>query len=172
MKILKMLLLLTAFILYSCSTDDDGDSQSGLPEQGNIGLALSNGAGFPVENLQASVSAFYDSSSTPTITITGTAGSTGTIVITIVDNDNDFMALVNENAIPIGNTTLSFYATVDFQSDNFTLNAGAGTLEILNYEEFDTQNYAELSATFSAADSNFNTMTASLLGIILSCQGC
>lgn len=171
MKILKTVLLLTTFTFFACTTDDEGDSQSGLPEQGNVSLALSNGGGFVVENMQASVSALYDTSNTPTITITGTAGNTGTILITIVDNDNDFMALVNENAIPIGNTALSFYATVDYQSDNFTMEAGAGTLEIISYEEFGNQNYAELSATFSAAG-NFNTITSSILDVILSCESC
>lgn len=165
MRFFKTLLFLTAITLVSCSTDDnDGNN---LPEQGNIGLALSNGGGFSVENIEASISSLYDDSNMTSVTITGTAGQTGSIAITIIDNDGSFRALVNENSISIGDTSLSVYATVDFESDNFNLNAGAGTLEIISYEEFNDQNYAILSATFSAADSNFNTMTSSILDIVL-----
>lgn len=165
MRLFKTLLFLTAITLFSCSTDDnDGNN---LPEQGNIALALSNGGGFSVENIEASISTLYDDSNMTSVTITGTAGQTGNIAITIIDNDGSFRALVNENSISIGDTSLSFYATVDFESDNFNLDAGAGTLEIISYEEFNDQNYAILSATFSAADSNFNTMTSSILDIVL-----
>jgi hypothetical protein len=158
MRLFKTLLFLTAITLFSCSTDDnDGNN---LPEQGNIALALSNGGGFSVENIEASISTLYDDSNMTSVTITGTAGQTGNIVITIIDNDGSFRALVNENSISIGDTSLSFYATVDFESDNFNL-------EIISYEEFNDQNYAILSATFSAADSNFNTMTSSILDIVL-----
>jgi len=170
MKLFKTLILLLILTTFSCSKDSNGNSE--LPEQGNVSLALSNGAGFVVENLVATISNLYDSANATTVTITGTAGASGTIRIIIVDNDNSFQALVNDNVFPVGDTSMSFYATVDYESDNFSLNAGAGSLEITRYSEFSDQNYSELSATFSAAGINFNTMTSSMLGLILDCTGC
>lgn len=164
-----MVSLLTLITMFSCSTDEE--NQVELPTQGNVSIALSNGAGFAVENLEATITNQYDIANTTTITITGTAGSTGTIEITIVDNDNSFMALVNENSIPIGDTSLSFYATIEYESDNFNLSGQAGTLEIINYTEFNDQNYSEIDATFSTAG-NSNTMTSSILDIILNCESC
>lgn len=172
MKLLKMSILFICLILFSCDSDDDSEQVS-LPDQGNIALALSNGGGFVVENIEALISNFYGSSiNTADIIISGTAGLSGSIVINIIDDDDSFRALVNENSFPIGDPSLSFFATVDYQSDNFNLNAAAGTLEILSYEEFSDQNYAKLSATFSVAGNNFNTITSTIRDIILVCQNC
>lgn len=170
MKLLKMLILLSIITTFSCSKDSEDNEE--LPAQGNVSLALSNGAGFVVENLVATISNQYDSANTSTITISGTSGSSGTVTITIVDNDNSFKALANGTDFTIGDTAQSFYATVEYQSDNFNLSGGAGTLKIINYTESNSQNYSEISATFSAAGPNFNTITSSILDLILDCTGC
>lgn len=170
MKSFRVLILLTLIITFSCSKDDNDTSN--LPEQGNISLALSNGAGFVVENIVATVTKPYGSGNTSSITITGTAGGSGNLQITLVDNDDSFKALAKDNKIPVGATSESVYATIEYESDNFNLNAAAGTVEINQYSETSDQKHTELDATFSAADSNFNTMTSSILDLILNCTGC
>lgn len=173
MKLFKTLLLVTVLTVFSCSKDENDTSQ--LPEQGNISLALSNGAGFVVENIEARISNLYNTANTSTITITGTTtvSNNGTLRITIVDNDNSFNAIANGNDISVGDTSNSFYATIEYQDDSFgSFIAGAGTVKITNYSEVSGENYALLSATFSAADSNFKNMTSSILGLVLNCTGC
>ncbi len=170
MRVFKTLMVLTVITLVACSSDDD-NQEAERPAQGTISLALSNGGGFVVENLQASISTLYSNAMTTTITLSGTAGGSGNVVITIVDNDAAMQAIVSEGSIPVGNTSLPFYATVVFESNTFVLDATAGTLDIINYQEFPDQNYAVLSATFSAAG-NSNSMTSSILDIVLDCSGC
>lgn len=170
MKLFKILCLLTVITAFSCSKDTDDTSD--LPTQGSISLALSNGAGFPVENLEATITKQYDTDKRTTITITGTAGSSGKVKITIVDNDDSFNAIVKDNSFPIGDTTKSFYMTVDYESDNFNLKGAGGTLKITNYSEINDQNYSKLNATFSTVDNNFNTMASTISGLILNCTGC
>lgn len=170
MKSLKVLILFLIITTFSCSKDDN--DQSGLPEQGNISLALSNGAGFSVENIVATVSKPYGSGNTSTITVTGTAGGSGKVKITLVDNDNSFKAFAKDNTLTVGATSESVYATIEYESDNFNLNGGAGTVIINRYTEASGQNYTELDATFSAAGSNFNTITSSIFGLIFICSGC
>ncbi len=173
MKFHQLSFALLFLVLFSCSSDDNSSNQDSLPDQGSISLALSNGAGFPVEDISGIISNLYnDTINTADIFISGTAGATGSITINVIDDDSSFRALVNENAFPVGDPTLSIFAAIDYSSDNFNLNAGAGTLEILNYEEFPEQGYALLSATFSVSDANFNTMTSSMFDIVLVCQNC
>ena len=171
MKLLKMLILVLILTTFSCSKDDN--ETSNLPEQGNISLALSNGAGFVVENIVATVSKPYGSGNTSTLTITGTAAQgTANIQITLVDNDNSFKAFAKGNTLTVGATSESVYATIVYESDNFNLNGGAGTVIINGYTETSGQKYTELDATFSAAGDNFNTMTSSILDLIFNCKGC
>lgn len=171
MKILNTLFLITLITTYSCSNDTD-ETMTELPMQGNISLALSNGGGFVVENIVATVTKPYGSGNTSTITITGTAGGSGKLKITLVDNDDSSKAFAQDISIPLGSTTEPAYATIEYESDNFNLDASAGTVKINRYIETSGQKYTELNATFSATGSNFNTMTSSISGLILSCSGC
>lgn len=170
MKILNALFLITLITTYSCSNDTD-ETMTELPMQGNISLALSNGGGFVVENIVATVTKPYGSGNTSTITITGTAGGSGKLKITLVDNDSSFKAFAKDNLIPVGATSESIYATIEFESNNFDLVAAAGTLEINGYTEAKGQKYTQLNATFSAAGGS-NTMTSSISGLIINCTGC
>lgn len=173
-KFTTSLLALSLLLLFSCSSDDDGsNSEGGIPEQGNISLALSNGAGFPVENISAVISNLYgDTINTADILITGTAGASGNIVIDIIDEDNSFRAITNESAFPVGDPSETIFASINYNSDSFNLQAEIGVLEIISYEEFPEQGYALLSATFSVSDFNFNSITSSILDIVLICQNC
>ncbi|WP_396636879.1 hypothetical protein [Maribacter sp. R77961] len=170
MKSFRVLILLTFIITFSCSKDENGTSN--LPEQGSIALAFSNGAGFVVENIVATVSKPYGSSNTSTLTITGTAGGSGNLKITLVDNDDSFKAFAEDNRIPVGATSESVYATIEYESDSFNLKGAAGTVIITGYTEASGQKYTELKATFSAAGEGFNTMTSTISSLILACNGC
>jgi hypothetical protein len=169
MKSLKVLLLFALFTSFSCSEDQEDTSIK--PQQGSVSIALSNGGGFVIENLNAIISNHYGTDNTTDVSITGTAGSSGSIVITIIDNDGSFKALSKESSFPIGDTSKTYFATVKYASDNFNLDAGAGTITITSYTEFKDEKYSVLDATFSAAG-NSNTMTSSILGLILSCSEC
>lgn len=85
-----MFLLFAIITTFTCSKDEEGSTE--LPMQGNISFALSNGAGFSVENIVAIVSKPYGSGNTSTITVTGTAGASSKVTITLVDNDSSFKA--------------------------------------------------------------------------------
>lgn len=170
MQLFKTLIFCTLLLSFSCSKDSNNNSD--LPEQGSIALALSNGAGFQVENIVAIVSKPYGSGNTSTINITGTAGGSGQVKITLVDNDSSFKAFAMDNTLTVGATSESVYALIEYESDNFNLNGGAGTVIINRYTETSGQKYTELNATFSAAGSNFNTMTSSINGLVLNCTGC
>lgn len=170
MKTFKVIILSIILTTFSCSKDD---SDANLPEQGNIALALSNGAGYEVEDIVATVNKHYGQSDNIAITITGTTRSNGQLKITLIDNDDSLKAIANEIDINVGDTSKTFYATIEYEDDTFgDFIAGAGTVKINGYEEFGSKKYSVLKATFSAAGTNFKTMTSTIGSLVVKCTGC
>lgn len=160
-------------LLFSCNSDDTEEVQEDMivPIQGTISLALSNGAGFVAQNISAFVEKKYDDTNTNIIDITGVVNDDGFLEIIIRDEDNSFRAFVENGTIPIGDSSLSYYALMSYTSDDFVLEATSGTFEIIRYDEDEFDQFVVLDATFSAAGES-TSMVSSIDNLVLTCSLC
>lgn len=171
-KFTVSLIAFAVIALFSCSSDDNEDTQEDMvvPLQGTISVALSNGAGYVAENIEAFVEKKYDASNTNIMNVSALVNG-GNLFISIVDQDSTMPAVSNNNTISVGDTSQSSYVTVMYLSDDFSLEATAGSFEIITYDQDEYTSYVVLNATFSAAEGN-NTMVSSINDLVLVCSVC
>lgn len=172
MKTIKTLVLFLFLINLSCSKSDDTQEEQNSP--GSVSIAFTNGGGFVMENIKATVSNDYTSSNKLTVNITGSAegSSGGSFTMSIVDNDDNFSALAKDNSIPFGNTTKSFYATARYTSNSIDFEGLTGTLDVTKYEENTNSKTALLNATFSPSNGSGVIMLGTISGLVLRCTSC
>lgn len=170
MKTIKIFALFLILINLSCSDSDD--SQEEQLAQGSISIAFTDGGGFVMENIKATVSNDYTTSNTLSINVTASAegSSGGRLTLNIVDNDDSLKALVKDNKIPIGDTSKSFYATVKYIDNSREFNGLIGAFEVDNYVS--NGKTAVLSGTFSSTNDNFVNILSSINSLILNCPSC
>lgn len=170
MKLLKTLFLLLLLVSFSCSEKENTEEEQQQTE-GAVSFTFADGRSFIVENVNATVTNLYSFSDTKTITITGTAGGSGELTLTLVDKDNDFKAVVNENEFPFGDTSKSFYATIRYVDNSSTFTGGAGTFDILDYEENTNSGTSKLSGIFNTAN-NSTWMLGNISELVIRCLEC
>ncbi|GGD21857.1 hypothetical protein [Hyunsoonleella pacifica] len=174
MKILKSILLLVFVFTLSCSESENSEEEQ-QQTQGSISIAFTNGDGFVMENIVATLTNYYETDQTLNINITADAEgpSGGKLTLTIVDNDDSFQALVNGSQFPIGDNTKSFYATLRYVDNTSTFTGATGSLDIRSFQANlnGNSNKALLSAVFSSSDGTV-IMNSTISDLILNCIEC
>ncbi|TBM99005.1 hypothetical protein EYD45_15935 [Hyunsoonleella flava] len=174
MKTLKTIFLLVSVLTLSCS-ENDGSEDEQQSTQGSISIAFTNGGGFAMENIVATISNYYETSQTLSINITAdTEGpSGGKLTLTVVDNDTTFQALVNGTKFPIGDTSKSFYATLRYVDNSSTFTGISGSLDISTIEDNlnGDADKLRLNAVFSSFDGSV-IMNSTISDLILDCFEC
>jgi hypothetical protein len=174
MKTIKTLALFLFVITFSCSESDDSNEEKQQLEQGSVSLAFTDGGGFVMENIVATVTSNYENSNTLSILIKANAEDSGGILtLNIVDNDASIEAFKFDDEYSYQNNVSSVYATATYVDSSRDFSGTVGRVRITKYQENVNGNSkaTKISATFNITG-NFVTMLGNISGLVLNCEEC